>query len=225
MPDGGRLRIGCELAGASVRIRFTDTGTGMTEEIRERIFEPFYTTKENLGTGLGLSVSYGIIERHGGAITVASQIGQGTTFTIDLPAAEDACLEIPSPQQVSTPSFSIMVIDDEPFVRETLAEMLQELSHNVVVAEGGRMALEKLHAGHFDLVFTDLSMPEMDGWETAGEIRRHWPDINIILVTGYGKNTVPPNGDTNLVDGTIGKPFNFEQVAETIAAVTGRVKV
>jgi PAS domain S-box-containing protein len=222
MPDGGRLKISCELAGATVRIRFTDTGTGMTEEIRERIFEPFYTTKENLGTGLGLSVSYGIIERHGGAITVASQVGQGTTFTIDLPAAEAACLEASAPQQPATESLSVLVIDDEPFVRETLAEMLQELSHKVVIAEGGRMALEKLHAGHFDLVFTDLSMPEMDGWETAGEIRRQWPDINIILVTGYGKNTVPPNGEANLVDGTIGKPFNFEQVAETIATVMGK---
>jgi CheY-like chemotaxis protein len=223
MPDGGRLGISCEAAGALLRLRFADTGTGMTEEIRERIFEPFYTTKEALGTGLGLSVSYGIIERHGGSITVTSQVGQGTTFTIDLTAAEASELETIAPQQPpATRSLSIMVIDDEPLVRETLAEMLQELSHNVVVADGGRVALEKLRAGDFDLVFTDLSMPEMDGWETASEIRRHWPDINIILVTGYGKNTVPPDGATDLVDGTIGKPFNFDQVAETIEAVTSK---
>ncbi len=221
MPFGGRLAISCERQEERLRLRFSDTGMGMSEEVRERIFEPFYTTKGMQGTGLGLAVSYGIIERHGGHINVESEVGKGATFEIDLPLAE--ALPPKADEHLSavdTNSLSILVVDDEEFVLETLGEMLTVLSHRVTRVNSGSNALEVLGTQHFDLVFTDLSMPEMDGWELAREIRRRWPEILIVLVTGYGKGTEPPSGEKNLIDGIIGKPFDFDQVTETITQVT-----
>src|ERR1044071_4903346 len=190
MPAGGTLLIGCGREGDFVRLRFSDSGTGMAEEVRERIFEPFYSTKGAHGTGLGLAVSYGIIERHEGLITVESEVGRGTTFQIDLPAAELEAARPRAPQSAAeSQSLSVLVIDDEEFVRETLADMLTMLGHRVHAAAGGREGLRALEAESFDLVFTDLSMPEMDGWETAREIRRRGSEAAIILITGHGTAT------------------------------------
>lgn len=220
MPRGGKLTICCKRKGERLRLRFADTGTGMEEEVRERVFEPFYTTKGVQGTGLGLAVSYGIIERHDGSISVESKLGIGSTFHIELPVAEpgqqSADGEKPNER---TSSLSVLVVDDEEFVRETLAEMLSDLDHKVVTAEGGRDALEKVANDKFDLVFTDLAMPEMDGWETARAIRQHSPELPVVLVTGYGATTQPPPGELDLVAGIIGKPFDFDQVTGTIARV------
>jgi CheY-like chemotaxis protein len=116
----------------------------------------------------------------------------------------------------------MLVVDDEEFVRETLGEMLIALGHQVTLAEGGQNALTTLAANSFDFVFTDLAMPEMDGWETAREVRKREPEINVILVTGYGAGTTAPPGEENLVDGIIGKPFDFAQVSATIAEVLSR---
>lgn len=227
MPHGGRLSISGAKSGEHLRLLFKDTGTGMTEDVRARIFEPFYTTKGVLGTGLGLAVSYGIIERHHGRISAESELGVGTTFELVLPFV------VPTPQAAKkdeaitqkSASLSVLVIDDETFVRETLGEMLEVLSHKVVRAESGHEALRILAAQSFDLIFTDLSMPEMDGWEVAREIRRRRLETPIVLVTGYGKGTTPPAGEENLINGVIGKPFDFTQVEQTIAKVTRRTQV
>jgi PAS domain S-box-containing protein len=225
MPFGGRLSISCERADKYWRLRFTDTGTGMTEDVREKIFEPFYTTKGAHGTGLGLSVSYGIIERHGGLISVESEVGRGTTFLIDLPASESARRATVTPQeQPDSQALSILVIDDELVVRETLSEMLMVMGHRVSSAGGGQEAIEMLARGErFDMVFTDLSMPDMDGWEVAREIRRRWPEVTIALVTGYGKGTEPPTGEKNLIDGVIGKPFDFSEVRDAITLAASKI--
>ena len=220
MPNGGKLTICSQLRGDGLRLRFADTGTGMKEEVRERVFEPFYTTKGAQGTGLGLAVSYGIIERHAGSISVESKLGEGTTFSIDLPVAEfGEAAAHPSRSVAQSSSLSVLVVDDEPFVRETLADMLVDLDHKVVTADCGRDALEKLHSDNFDLVFTDLAMPEMDGWETAREIRKHCPEMPIVLVTGYGATAQPPSGERDLVTCIISKPFDFDQVTGTIGKV------
>ena len=220
MPEGGSLKICCKQNGDRLRLRFSDTGTGMNEEVRERVFEPFYTTKGVKGTGLGLAVSYGILERHQGMISVESKLGQGTTFYIDLPvAAPDESPVEESRPAAQTASLSVLVVDDEEFVRETLADMLTDLDHKVVMVPGGREALEKVATGDFDLVFTDLAMPEMDGWETARAIRKRRPDLPVVLVTGYGATAQPPSGELDLVAGIIGKPFDFDQVISTIARV------
>jgi len=219
MPEGGDLKICGTRTGDQLRLRFADSGTGMEEEVRERVFEPFYTTKGVQGTGLGLAVSYGIIERHEGTISVESRLGEGTTFLILLPAAEGRATEKTAEviNEATPASLSLLVIDDEPVVRETLAEILMDLDHKVVTAEGGRAGLAKIAGGDFDLVFTDLAMPEMDGWETAREIRKQRPELPVVLITGYGASAKPPSGELDLVDEIICKPFDFDQVADTLA--------
>ncbi|HLN98796.1 MAG TPA: PAS domain S-box protein [Pyrinomonadaceae bacterium] len=220
MPEGGRLSIGCVSEGARLRLQFVDTGTGMPEDVRQKIFDPFFTTKGAQGTGLGLSVSYSIIERHEGSISVTSELGGGTVFTIDLPAvtAQPVSTEVVT-ADIPLPSLSILVIDDESSVRETLAEMLAAMGHRVLLAESGQQALQILARADCDLVFTDLAMPDMDGWETSREIRKRWPEMNVVLITGYGTGTLPPVGEERLVKGIIGKPFDFSQISQTITNI------
>jgi CheY-like chemotaxis protein len=141
----------------------------------------------------------------------------GATFTIDLPAAvpESSSADTFVPEN-ETGQLRILVVDDEAPVRETLAEMLVAVNHKVELAGSGQEAVEKVRRGSFDFVFTDLAMPEMDGWETARSIRKYRPNMRIILVTGYGPTTVPPEGEEDLVDAIIGKPFDFTQVGSTL---------
>jgi PAS domain S-box-containing protein len=220
MPRGGRLEISCHRKDNYLQLHFSDNGMGMPEDVRQKIYEPFFSTKGAHGTGLGLSVSYSIIERHSGSIAVDSEPGNGTTFIIELPAA---MAQTPSDDLAVTtsdaPSLRILVVDDEQPVRETLAEMLLAVHHRVELAGSGQEAVEKMRTGEFDFVFTDLAMPEMDGWETARLIRKDWPNIRIVMVTGYGPATAPPAGEENLVDAVIGKPFDFAQVGSTLAAL------
>ncbi|HEY8412502.1 MAG TPA: PAS domain S-box protein, partial [Pyrinomonadaceae bacterium] len=154
MPRGGKLSITSRRLGDRLQLQFQDNGLGMPEEVRQKIFEPFFSTKGAHGTGLGLSVSYSIMERHEGSISVASQPGSGTTFTIDLPAAlpeaSSADAELPLEE---IPRLRVLVVDDEEPVRETLAEMLVAVNHKVQLAGSGQEAVEKLRQGMFDVVF------------------------------------------------------------------------
>jgi PAS domain S-box-containing protein len=225
MPKGGRLSIKCRCADGRLKLKFSDTGMGMPDDVRQKIFEPFFSTKGAHGTGLGLSVSYSIIERHAGTISVISEPGKGTTFMIDLPAAlaESPLQELETISSDLLP-LRILVVDDESAVRETLAEMLVAVHHKVELAGSGQEALQKMRQQTFDFVFTDLAMPEMDGWETARSIRKGWPDVKIVLVTGYGPTTAPPPGEEHLVDAIIGKPFDFSQVGSTLNALAKTVQ-
>ena len=225
MPRGGKLSITCRRQDERLQLQFKDNGMGMPDDVKQKIFEPFFSTKGAHGTGLGLSVSYSIMERHEGSISVLSQPGNGTTFTIDLPAAipEESFTDISSPDEEIS-RLRILVVDDEEPVRETLAEMLVAVNHQVELAGSGQEAVEKLRAGSFDFVFTDLAMPEMDGWETARAIRKQWPNIQIILVTGYGPTTAPPAGEEKLVDAIIGKPFDFAQVSTTLNSLARQLQ-
>lgn len=226
MPKGGRLELCSRHDADRIKLTFADTGTGIKEEIRERIFEPFYTTKGVHGTGLGLAVSYGIIERHEGMISCESQLGKGTTFHINLPLTQHQPATNDAGKRTSTMKpLSILVIDDEEFVRETLGEILAALSHHVQTVDSGRAALEKIGAEHFDVVFTDLAMPEMDGWEVARAIRQARPSVPVVLVTGYGATAEAPSGEENLVNAIIGKPFAFDQVTAVLAKVCGEAEV
>ncbi len=221
MPKGGRLLITCRRVDDRLQLHFSDSGMGMPEDVRQKIFEPFFSTKGAQGTGLGLSVSYSIIERHSGSISVVSEPGKGTNFTIDLPAvvAETSCEDVPGVIS-DAPGLRILVVDDEEPVRETLAEMLVAVNHEVELAGSGNEAVQKMRRGAFDFVFTDLAMPEMDGWETARMIRKDWPKVRIVLVTGYGPTTTPPSGEEDLVDAIIGKPFDFAQVGSTLNSLS-----
>ncbi|HEV8187758.1 MAG TPA: PAS domain S-box protein [Pyrinomonadaceae bacterium] len=221
MPRGGNLLITSRRKDERLQLHFSDNGMGMADDVQQKIFEPFFSTKGAHGTGLGLSVSYSIIERHSGSISVVSKPGSGTNFTIDLPAvAAESSSEDLSTGLSDTPSLKILVVDDEEPVRETLAEMLIAVNHRVELAGSGQEAVEKLRRGNFDFVFTDLAMPEMDGWETARLIRKDWPGLKIVLVTGYGPTTTPPPGEEDLVDAIIGKPFDFTQVGSTLNTLT-----
>lgn len=221
MPKGGNLFITCRCNDGRLQLTFKDDGMGMPEDVRQKIFEPFFSTKGAHGTGLGLSVSYSIIERHEGSISVVSAPGKGTEFTIDLPAVlGESSAEEPSALSAEMPRLRILVVDDEEPVRETLAEMLIAVNHKVELAGSGHEAVQKMRTGAFDFVFTDLAMPEVDGWETARMIRRSWPNAKIVLVTGYGPSTEPPPGEENLVDAIIGKPFDFGQVGSTLTTLT-----
>jgi CheY-like chemotaxis protein len=221
MPRGGRLVITCRRQDDRLHVHFSDNGIGMLDDVKQKIFEPFFSTKGAHGTGLGLSVSYSIIERHAGSISVVSEPGNGTNFMIDLPAiATESSSKDSSATTSETRSLKILVVDDEEPVRETLAEMLVAVSHRVELAGSGQEAVEKMAAGDFDFVFTDLAMPEMDGWETARLIRKGWPNVRIVLVTGYGPTTPPPSGEEDLVDAIIGKPFDFTQVGSTLTTLT-----
>jgi two-component system, cell cycle sensor histidine kinase and response regulator CckA len=221
MPRGGKLLITCRRKDERLQLHFSDNGMGMPDDVQQKIFEPFFSTKGAHGTGLGLSVSYSIIERHSGSISVVSKPGAGTNFTIDLPSvAAETSSEDLSNELSDAVTLKILVVDDEEPVRETLAEMLVAVNHQVELAGSGQEAVEKLRRGNFDFVFTDLAMPEMDGWETARVIRKHWPGLKIVLVTGYGPTTTPPPGEEDLVDAIIGKPFDFTQVGATLSTLS-----
>jgi PAS domain S-box-containing protein len=224
MPKGGKLCVCCRREDGRLKLKFCDNGMGMPDDVRQKIFEPFFSTKGAHGTGLGLSVSYSIIERHGGSISVSSEPGKGTIFMIDLPAAvaEESIEKVETITSDLEP-LRILVVDDELPVRETLAEMLTAVHHEVELAGSGQEALQKMRQRSFDFVFTDLAMPEMDGWETARSIRKDWPDVKIVLVTGYGPNTTPPTGEEHLVDAIIGKPFDFSQVGSTLNTLSKSV--
>jgi CheY-like chemotaxis protein len=168
-------------------VEVADTGIGMPEEVRRRIFEPFFTTKGEAGTGLGLSVSYSIVKRHGGDIRVESKVRRGTSFTVRLPVGTAAAQEPPqpvSPERQRTGR--ILLVDNEPQVLAVLCEMLIEAGHAVTPSVGGADAVTAFSPGKFDLVLTNLGMPGMNGWEVAERVRKADPKIPVVFVTGWG---------------------------------------
>ncbi len=219
MPQGGRLTIATKAKGGFVQTNITDSGIGMNSDVRDHIFEPFFTTKGVMGTGLGLAVCHSIIERHGGRIDAQSSLGKGTTFIINLPVGPKAELRNNGISRAGVRPVSVLVIDDDKRVREALVGMLNIAGHHTDHAESGHEALAKLERDHFDLVFTDLSMPEMDGWAVASEVHRRWPATKVVLITGHA---VPPEAvDSNrdLVSEVIFKPIRFDELSSTMSQV------
>ncbi|MBI2154378.1 MAG: response regulator [Candidatus Rokubacteria bacterium] len=188
MPNGGVLRISTADEGTDwVAVEVSDTGTGMPEEVRRRIFDPFYTTKGEAGTGLGLSVSYSIIKNHGGEIRVESQVGRGTSFTVRLPTSQAPEGEPPRPEGPERQRQGrILLIDNEPQVLAVLCEMLVEAGHAVTPTVGGADAVAAYAPGKFDLVVSNIGMPGVNGWEVAERVRAMDPNVPMIFVTGWG---------------------------------------
>ena len=168
MPEGGRIEIRTFQKKKGISIQISDSGIGMSDEVKRKIFEPFFTTKPFTNTGLGLSMSYGIIKRYGGEIEVESQKGKGTTFTISLPAGTDGREEATAAPGVRQGKEGrILVIDDEDLVRGLLADILSQNRHQVMVAKNGEEGIRLFKENKFDMVLTDLGMPGMSGWEVC----------------------------------------------------------
>jgi PAS domain S-box-containing protein len=220
MPHGGRLEITTEALGDAVFVKVKDTGIGMSEEVRKRLFEPFFTTKAGRGTGLGLSVAYGIVTRHGGEISVESRQGEGSTFTIKLPVGEGV-YEEPGESLHLPPlePMSVLVIDDEKAVRDLLIRFLTVEGHSVVAAPDGPAALERFAPGEFDLVVTDLGMPGMSGWEVASAIKAKDPRVPVIMLTGWGDQLPQELIESSGIDRVVAKPVGFEELMGVISSV------
>ncbi len=188
MPEGGTLRISTRLEDhRHVVVTVGDTGVGMTEEVRKRIFDPFFTTKGEHGTGLGLSVSYSIVKRHGGEMRVDSRPGGGTTFTIVLPVGmttSDAAGD--GTESTGDRKGRILLVDNDRQVMTILGEMLADAGHHVLPVPSGAEAVRVFVPGGFDLVITNIGMAGMSGWEVAERIRAHDPHVPLIFITGWG---------------------------------------
>jgi signal transduction histidine kinase/CheY-like chemotaxis protein len=221
MPEGGDLTIGTSQDAGSIRLWVRDSGTGMPAAVRERVFDPFYTTKGVKGTGLGLSTAYGIVKRHGGEIKVQSEEGKGTVFTITLPPIQPAGAGRNEEATMQHQPWRILVGDDESNVRDVLVELLRMLGHEVHAASGGGEILQSMKSNEYDLVVTDLGMPDMSGWEVAAEIRKRNAEIPIILATGWGSQISAKDAAARGVTRVLAKPYTFQKVSSVIAEIQG----
>lgn len=237
MPGGGKLTITLEnvhLDGAHcvaspfkphpgeyLRITLRDTGVGMAPEVMARIFEPFFTTKsEGNGTGLGLSAVYGVVQEHGGEIVVDSEVGVGSVFRIHLPTTAErptAVLEGEAPGGSGT----ILLVDDEEFVRATTSALLRSLGYRVLVAENGRIAVDLFAENRdaIDAVVLDMIMPVMGGREAFGLIRALRPDVPIVISSGFAKESDFAELQEQGMSGILDKPFRKMELAKTLKAV------
>jgi len=219
MPEGGNLSFRTGIVGTRVFCLVADTGVGIGDEVRLQIFDPFFTTKREKGPSFGLSGVYAIVERHGGEITVESEVGKGTTFTIWLPPARSTEL---APQQASgalsttartsTPGAQILVVDDSEEVREVLRELLSQQGHTVVTCEDGESALAELETRRFGLAMVDVGLPGISGLDVAKKLKGRWPDATVVVMTGYFDRVGPEGTQAKGVDFVLTKPFTLDQL-------------
>jgi two-component system cell cycle sensor histidine kinase/response regulator CckA len=244
MPGGGKLSIrtanlteaesrevgGSHMpAGEYVMIEVRDTGTGMTKEIKQKIFEPFFSTKEiGRGTGLGLSTVYGIIKQTGGYVYVDSELGEGTAMRVFLPRYEEGSAEVdqepaklerkPERPKDLTGSGTLLLVEDEDAVRSFAARALGTRGYEVLQASTGAEALEVFeeHEGKVDLVVSDVVMPEMDGPTLLKELRKKVPDMKFVFMSGYAEDAFKRNLDENETFTFLQKPFDLKTLAATV---------
>lgn len=209
--------------GAWVVIQVEDNGTGVPAELKQRIFDPYFTTKTH-GTGLGLSVTYGLISRHGGDIQVTSPLFDqaappyGTLFTLRLPSAAQARKEDMSMSQVAAAhqTARILFVDDDPNILTAANSLLTALGNQVSTAQTRAEAFAQLDAGHYDVLMTDLTMPECSGWDLAKQSKARFPKKPVVLVTGWGLTLDPEQMKTGLVNGVLSKPFTLDELQRTL---------
>ena len=209
-----------------VELRVTDTGVGIPPGVREKIFDPFFTTKGPQGTGLGLSMTYGILARHGAKIVVESEEDRGTVFRLTFPVATGllAATEVPPGAAPAgpTPSLRCLVVDDEGPVGTMLGDVLEAGGHRAVVVHDGGEAIARFGAEPFDLVFTDLAMPRVSGWQVARAIKEMAPTVPIFLITGFGVELTPEERRTHGVDAVLVKPVRIQEILDVVAQVARR---
>ncbi|MBW2095941.1 MAG: PAS domain S-box protein [Deltaproteobacteria bacterium] len=209
--------------GRYVKISVTDTGTGMDQKTKERIFEPFFTTKEiGRGTGLGLASVYGIVQNHGGFITVYSEIGEGTSFHIYLPASQKAVMKEALVEQGATRGKeTLLLVDDEEMILEVASDMLKALGYRVHTADGGKEALEvyENRADEIDLVILDLIMPDMGGGAVYDRLKAMNPSLKVLLSSGYSINGQAAEILNRGCNGFIQKPFNLGELSRKLRSI------
>lgn len=238
MPNGGDLYVETSnvvldenytrLFGVSpgnyVKISVTDTGIGMDKATQQRIFDPFFTTKEMVrGTGLGLSSAYGIIKNHGGIINVYSEKDEGTTFNIYLPASEKeiAVREERLADEILKGTETVLLVDDEDMIVDVGEEMLKEMGYKVLVARGGKEAVE-VYAKckeEIDLVILDMIMPDMGGGEAYDRMKEKNPKVRVILSSGYSIDGQAAEILERGCDAFIQKPFNIKEMSGKIREI------
>ncbi len=226
MPEGGGIHFAVRAEASAVVATVRDTGSGMPPEVRERVFEPFFTTKGPRSTGLGLSVAYGIIRRHGGGIEVDSTPGRGAAFTITLPipGKGERASRPPSAAAVvkAAAPARVLVIDDEAPVRELIVDILRAAGHTALAAEDGPSGLSLVErGGRPDLALIDLGLPGMSGWEVAARLRAARPHLPLVLITGWGDRLDPAEIDRSGISEVIAKPFQAEQILRVVAEQAG----
>jgi len=240
MPQGGKITLSTgaidideELSanlehaptGRYIKVSVADTGVGISPEIKERIFEPFFTTKEKgSGTGLGLSMVYGIVKQHNGAVWVESAPGEGSIFHISFPAVAaetDTSKKQAAEQKKLAGGEKLLVVEDEPALRALFERMLQRLGYEVTMAANGAKALSIVETAdlHPDLLITDVVMPGMNGARLSAAALELRPDLKVLYTTGYTRNAVVHNGVLDPGVQLIGKPFTVEALASKLREV------
>jgi len=198
--------------GDHILLSITDTGCGMDEITKEKIFEPFYTTKGDKGTGLGLSQVYGFVKRSDGAIKVYSEPGHGTRFALYFPRYEGNDSSGSETKEDTTTDFkgneTILVVDDEPALLDLTREILSQKGYNVICVQGAKQALDKLATKSIDLLISDIIMPEMDGYQLAKVVQEKYPKVKIQLVSGFSDSRHKVLIDEVLYQNLLYKPFN-----------------
>jgi signal transduction histidine kinase/DNA-binding response OmpR family regulator len=228
MPSGGSITFTTRGDGERVRLEIADTGVGMNEETRRRIFEPFYTTKKD-GQGLGMSIVQGILARHGAEIEVVSHEGAGTTITILMPVStQNAAPVAPAPvaptkkrARSKAVRLAVLLVDDDERVRSVIHDMLEIGGMDVISVDGGEAALSSLERRKFDVVVTDLSMPGMGGIELAVRVKELHPDLPVVLMSGRATEQVEEEIREARIDHVLQKPF---EIASLVGVIAGHAK-
>jgi len=225
MPRGGRLSLTTRRVDTGVELKVTDTGEGMPEDVRQRIFDPFFTTRSPRRAGLGLSVVHGVVDRHRGSVRVRSEEGGGTTVTLWLPAAHGravepraSLLEPPMEREPEAPSVrSVLVLEDEEQIRSMLVDALSEAGYRVESATNGLTGLARFQGSQFDVVLTDLALPERSGLDVAQSVKSLQPETPVVLITGWGHLLDPLRLRERGVDLMLVKPFRIERMISVVA--------
>ncbi|MGZ3428062.1 MAG: hybrid sensor histidine kinase/response regulator [Polyangia bacterium] len=215
MPDGGSLVLELAPAGSEITLVVADSGVGMSASVRQRALDPFFTTKGSRAKGLGLALAWGVVRRHGGLLELDSQPGRGTRVRVRLPAAPSADVEAPRPTAARPPvaappelSRRVLLVEDDPDNREAMASLLSLGGFEVTAADCGAAGVRAFTDGTFDVVLTDLGLPDMDGWQVAGEIKQAAPAMPIALITGWGLNLDSDEIRRRCVDLLVKKPLD-----------------
>jgi CheY-like chemotaxis protein len=209
--------------GDYVETSVSDTGIGMDAATQQRIFDPFFTTKEvGHGTGLGLASVYGIVKGHGGFILVQSEKNRGTTFKFYLPRSGKKVVEEEDAQSTLLKGTeTILLVDDEEMVLEAGGEMLRSLGYNTITASNGKEAVEIFHANSkaISLVILDMIMPEMGGGEVFDVLKNRFPDVRVLLSSGYSRDGQAGNILARGCAGFIQKPFNIYRISQEVRKI------